>query len=227
MKINATAYVLLSGGQDSFVCLSWALKHFHQACGISIQYGQSHSIEIQYAKNIAKHFNVPFHLYDIGDFLKNIADSSLLNPGDHNSSHEHSSNLPASFIPNRNGLFLTLASNHAFKEDVNPIHLVTGTCQTDYSGYPDCRHKYIQAKSKELSLGLDRKVIIHTPLMWKTKAQTFQMADKAGILRELIEKTMTCYNGIETLHLWGRGCGDCPACKLREKGFVKFQKNKK
>jgi len=184
-------------------------------------------VETRYAQNIAHKFNVPLYLYDIGDFLKKIADSTLLNPGDHNKAHLHSCNLPASFIPNRNGLFLTIASNHAFRNDEYHIHLVTGTCQTDYSGYPDCRDKFIKAKAKELTLGLDRPVSIHTPLMFKTKAETFAMAYKADKLQGLIEGTMTCYNGIETLNAWGRGCGNCPACQLRRKGFEEFLKRKK
>lgn len=216
------AYVLLSGGQDSFVCLVWALQNFGTVEGVSIHYGQRHSAELQYAAQVAGHFGVKHTVYDIGAFINTMADSSLLQNGTHNAKHKQAGNLPASFVPNRNGIFLTVISNHAFRNYETRINLVTGTCETDFSGYPDCRDNYIKAKALELSLGLDRPVTIYTPLMWKTKAQTFEMADKAGKLKELIELTLTCYNGNEQLYPWGRGCGECPACKLRKNGFEEF-----
>jgi 7-cyano-7-deazaguanine synthase len=220
------AYVLLSGGQDSFVCLIWALQNFEEVEAVSIHYGQRHNRELHYAQETAAHFKVKHTLYNIGDFIKSIATSTLLNDGDHNSAHDGASNLPASFVPNRNGLFLTIISNHAFRNNQSHIHLVTGVCETDFSGYPDCRDNYIKAKALELSLGLDRPVTIHTPLMWKNKAQTFAMAHNAGKLKELITMTLTCYNGDEDLNEWGRGCGLCPACRLRKKGFEEFLADK-
>jgi 7-cyano-7-deazaguanine synthase len=223
MKLNETAYLLLSGGQDSFVCLVWALENFSNVETISVKYGQRHQKELSYAAQIASHFGVKNTVYDIGTFISSLTESTLLNSGDHNTSHTLSSNLPASFVPNRNGIFLTIISNHAFRQGEKRIHLVTGTCETDFSGYPDCRDNYIKAKALELSLGLDRPVNIYTPLMWKSKAETFQMAHSAGKLKELVELTLTCYDGIETLHEWGRGCGDCPACRLRKRGFEEFK----
>ncbi len=217
------AYLLLSGGQDSFVCLLWALELFTEVEAVSIDYGQSHSKEIEYAHKIAEHFNIKHTVYNIGDFLKNLSTSSLLNTSNHNTHHRQSETLPASFVPNRNGLFLTIISSHAFGQNEKRIELITGTCETDFSGYPDCRDTYIKSKEVELSLGLDRPVTIHTPLMWKTKAQTFELAQKAGKLKELIEMTLTCYNGIEKLNEWGRGCGECPACLLRKNGFAEFK----
>lgn len=222
--IEEKAYVLLSGGQDSFVSMIWALKTFRAVEAVSIHYGQRHNRELHYAAESAAHFNVKHTQYDIGDFLKSIATSTLLHEGDHNTTHEGASNLPASFVPNRNGLFLTIISNHAFRNNEKKIHLVTGVCETDYSGYPDCRDNFIKAKALELSLGLDRPVTIHTPLMWKNKAETFAMAHEAGKLKELVALTLTCYNGIEDLNTWGRGCGLCPACRLRMKGFDDFKK---
>jgi 7-cyano-7-deazaguanine synthase len=219
------AYVLLSGGQDSFVSLLWALQTFESIEDVSINYGQSHSKELSYAANIAKQFNIKHTLYDIGSFFNIMTTSSLLNKGDHNIKHSLAAELPASFVPNRNGIFLTIISNHAFKNGEKQIHLVIGACETDYSGYPDCRNNYMKAKQLELSLGLDRPVSIHTPLMWKSKAEIFEMAYNAGKLKELIELTLTCYNGVETLNDWGRGCGECPACKLRKKGFEEFSKS--
>ena len=219
---NETAYVLLSGGQDSFVCLVWALQNFEHTEAVSINYGQRHKLELHYAERVANHFGVKHTIYDIGNLIKSLTESTLLNDGDHNQAHRLATNLPASFVPNRNGIFLTIISNHAFRNNENRINLVTGTCETDFSGYPDCRDHYIKAKALELSLGLDRPVSIFTPLMWKTKAQTFEMAKQAGKLKELIELTLTCYNGHETMNEWGRGCGDCPACKLRKKGYEEF-----
>jgi 7-cyano-7-deazaguanine synthase len=221
------AYVLLSGGQDSFVCLVWALEEFDEVEVISIQYGQRHHAELIYADRIAKHFGVKHTVYDIDRFITSMADSTLLQKGDHNDMHPQAANLPASFVPNRNGIFLTIISNHAFRNNEKRINLVIGTCETDFSGYPDCRDAYIKAKALELSLGLDRPVNIFTPLMWKNKAQTFEMADKAGKLKELIELTLTCYSAVETMNEWGHGCGQCPACKLREKGYDDYISTKK
>ncbi|NJK86078.1 MAG: 7-cyano-7-deazaguanine synthase QueC [Bacteroidales bacterium] len=216
------AFVLLSGGQDSFVSLIWAIQHFNSVEAVTLFYGQSHNIEVHYAEKIAKSFNIPHSQYNIDGFLQSTADSSLFDGNNHSGQHNAARHLPASFVPNRNGLFLTVIANHAFRLNVDHIHIVTGVCQTDYSGYPDCRDSYIKAKQLELSLGLDVPVTIHTPLMWKNKAETFIMAYEAGRLNELIHMTMTCYNGNETLHEWGFGCGVCPACSLRKKGFEEF-----
>ena len=221
-KKTDKAYLLLSGGQDSFVCLIWALERFSEIEAVSIEYGQSHCKEIVYAQRIAEYFQVKHTVYHIGNFLKNMANSSLFENENHDTHHPQSENLPASFVPNRNGLFLTIISSHAFRQNEKHIELITGTCETDFSGYPDCRDSYIKAKALELSLGLDRPVTIHTPLMWLTKAQTFDMAYQAGKLTELIELTLTCYQGDETIHEWGRGCGECPSCKLRKQGFAEF-----
>jgi 7-cyano-7-deazaguanine synthase len=221
-KQSGKAYLLLSGGQDSFVCLLWALDQFETLEAVSINYGQRHKKELDYASRIADHFGIKHTIYDIGSFFQIMTVSSLLGLGDHNKSHDLVGNLPASFVPNRNGIFLTVISNHAFKNgDIN-INIVTGTCETDYSGYPDCRDNYIKSKQLELSLGLDRPVTIFTPLMWKNKAQIFKMANDSGKLKELLELTLTCYNGVETLNDWGRGCGDCPACNLRINGYNEF-----
>ncbi len=220
-----SAYILLSGGQDSFTCLLWSLKYFSKSEAITINYGQRHKKELIYAEKIANQFQIPHFIYNIENLFQSIATSTLLNDGDHSTHHPVAESLPASFIPNRNGIFLTVAANHAFNKGEKHIHLVTGTCQTDYSGYPDCHDNYIRTKAVELSLGLDLPVYIHTPLMWLTKAETFKMADEAGELKTLNELTLTCYNGVETLNDWGRGCGECPACKLRKNGYYEFLKN--
>jgi 7-cyano-7-deazaguanine synthase len=219
------AYILLSGGQDSFVSLLWAMHNFRETEAVSLHYSQSHKKELKYASHIAKQFKLAHTVYDIGNFFNITTISSLLVNGDHNELHQLAKHLPASFVPNRNGIFLTVAANHAYKKGEKHLHLVIGACETDFSGYPDCRNSYIQAKQLELSLGLDRPVSIHTPLMWKSKAQIFEMAEKFGKLKELVKLTLTCYNGIETLNDWGRGCKECPACMLRIKGYEEF-KNK-
>jgi 7-cyano-7-deazaguanine synthase len=219
------SYILLSGGQDSFVSLIWAVQNFESIEAVSIEYGQRHSKELHYASEIAKHFGIKHTIYDIGDFFSKLTISSLLSKQDHNKNHTLAQNLPASFVPNRNGIFLTIISNHAFKQNEKNINIVIGACETDYSGYPDCRDVYIKAKQKELSLGLDVPVKIYTPLMWKNKAQIFKMAHRAGKLDELIKMTLTCYNGDEKMNEWGRGCGECPACRLRKKGFEEFKNN--
>jgi 7-cyano-7-deazaguanine synthase len=216
------AYVLLSGGQDSFVCLLWSMEKFNITEAISIAYNQSHKIEIEYAKRIAHHFGIEHSIYDIGDFFSTISASSLLASGNHNVGHVNAPGLPASFIPNRNGIFLTIAASHAFRKNEKVINIVTGACETDYSGYPDCRLDYMKAKARELSLGTDCHVEILTPLMLLNKAQIFGLADKAGKLKELRELTMTCYDGVEKMNEWGRGCGECPACKLRRKGYEEY-----
>ena len=224
-----TAYILLSGGQDSFVCLAWALENFKKVEAISIDYGQKHIKELEYAQKIANHYRVPHQLYSMKEIFKFLDESTLLNSkSEHHHSHLHAlaKNLPSSFVPNRNGLFLSLASNHAFKKREKQIHLVTGVCETDFSGYPDCRDVYIKAKSVELSLGLDRPVSIHTPLMWKSKAETFAMAFAKGHLKKLLELTLTCYQGVEDINSWGRGCSKCPACLIRKKGYLEFEKQK-
>ncbi len=222
------AYVLVSGGQDSFVSLLWALRHFEKVEALSLSYGQRHAEEIRFAEKICEKYQVPHSRYDLGDFLKSTTRSALLEKkSDISEGHPSSPGLPASFVPNRNGLFLTVAANHAFGKNYRPIHLVIGACETDYSGYPDCRDAYLKAKAVELSLGLDLPVFIHAPLMFKSKAETFLMAEDYGELETLLWETLTCYNGAHQKQVWGLGCGECPACKLRAKGWAEFQKIRK
>ncbi len=222
MTESTKVFVLVSGGQDSFVCLLWALQKFPHVEAIGIKYGQRHEIELTYAKQFCERLKVKYRQYDLGDYLKNFS-SALLHPQDNISGqHEQASNLPASFVPGRNGLFFTVAATHAFQQGVPSITLVSGVCQTDYSGYPDCRDEYVKAKAHELSLGFEKPVEILTPLMFLDKAATFEMAAQAGELEHLLTDTMTCYEGKTTLNSWGRGCGVCPSCLLRKKGFEKY-----
>ena len=224
-KKAGKAFILLSGGQDSFACLLWAEEQFREREALSIDYGQRHIKEVKYAQEIARRLSVPHTVYAAGDLLKATATSSLLGKEEsHNRSHVATESLPASFVPNRNGLLLSIAASHAYRQKERPIHLVIGACETDYSGYPDCRDTYLKAKAVELSLGLDCPVYIHAPLMWINKAGVFAMIRDGGRLEEVREWTLTCYDGEETLHPWGRGCGACPACRLRKNGFATFSK---
>lgn len=225
-KINQKAFVLLSGGQDSFVSLLWAINNFNEVEAVTIKYNQTHKKEIDYARNIAKKFGIPHYLYDIDNFFKVLSTSSLLGEGSHNNKHSLDSQLPASFVPGRNGIFLSILAIHAYSRSIDNLNLVIGVNQVDFSGYPDCRDNYIKAKQIELSLGLNRQVIIYTPLIYLSKAEIFLIADEYGKLKELIEYTLTCYNGVEEMNEWGRGCGNCPACIIRKNGYEEFLKLK-
>lgn len=223
-ELGDKAYVLVSGGQDSFVSLLWALRNFERVEALSLHYGQRHDDEIVFAEALCKKYRTEHAVYDLGGFLKSLSSSALLNATSPiGEKHPDSPALPASFVPNRNGLFLTVAASHAFGKKERPIHLVIGACETDYSGYPDCRDAYLKAKAVELSLGLDASVSIHAPLMWKSKAETFAMAESYGELDALLWETLSCYNGSRRKNDYGLGCGECPACRLREKGWVEYK----
>lgn len=218
------ALVILSGGQDSITCLYWAVKRFgkENVQAITFFYGQRHSVEIQCATDACRKLLVAHTLVDIS-FMTKLVDSALLHKGqDVNVIDEKG--LPASFVPNRNATFITLA--HAYAQKIGSKILVTGVCQTDYSGYPDCRRVFIDAITTALNLGSSSTIYIETPLMHLTKEETFHMAYELDCLKDIIEGSRTCYNGDETvLHKWGYGCGECPACELRKKGFEQFEKS--
>jgi 7-cyano-7-deazaguanine synthase len=210
--------VIFSGGQDSTTCLFWALKRHDSVEAIFFNYGQSHLVELESARNICKRANVRLTEIDIS-FLNQIVDSALTSNGDVNKLNEKG--LPDSFVPNRNQLFITLA--HAYAQKIGFNALVTGVCQTDYSGYPDCRKEFIKSIETSSNLGSDSKIEIITPLMYKTKADTFLLAEREGCLAEVVELSHTCYNGDRTtFHAWGYGCDKCPACTLRRKGYEEF-----
>lgn len=212
------AIVIFSGGQDSTTCLYWAKSKFDQVHALSFVYGQNHAIEIEQAKKICTLEGVPHTTVDIS-FLPNLVLSALISQGNVNELRKDG--LPASFVPNRNALFLTLA--HAFAQKLDFECIVGGMCETDYSGYPDCRQHFIKGMESVLNYGSNTIITIHTPLMYLTKAQTFNMAYELGKLEEVIELSHTCYNGDrKTKHEWGYGCGECPACRLRANGFKEF-----
>ena len=222
--MDKKALVVLSGGQDSTTCLLWALDKFNEVEAISFNYGQRHKIELKFAEKTVKHFNCEWSLININSFAE-IGNSALVdNSIEISDKHPKNNNLPASFVPGRNIILLTLSAAFAYKKNINDI--VTGVCETDYSGYPDCRDNTIQLLEKTLKAGMDYWIKIHTPLMFLTKAESWKIAyDSKGEegIKWIVENTMTCYNGIMDLNEWGRGCGNCPSCKIREKGYREWR----
>jgi len=210
-----SAMVLLSGGQDSSSALLWALRHCHKGDvrAINISYGQRHSIEIQSAEKICNYLNVPLQKIEF-PVLKQLGGSALVNPNQNiNRQHEINLDLPASFVPGRNVFFLTIAAAYAYQARIP--NLVTGVCQTDYSGYPDCRDNFIKSLQVSLSLAMEFDFIIHTPLMFLTKAESIELAAKTAPAdwEHILSLSHTCYEGLYP------PCGNCPACKIRIKGF--------
>ena len=226
MSNNIKTLIVLSGGQDSVTCLGFALKEFKDVHAISFNYGQKHACELEAARSICNNHNVPFELVDIPCFTQ-FNDSALLacNESDVNELHSHKEGLPASFVPARNALFLTIA--HAYAQKIGAEVITTGVCETDYSGYPDCRNIFIKAIEHALNVGYEANIQIYAPLMYLNKAQTFAVAEKYDFLDTVINETHTCYNGVRNhLHEWGYGCGKCPACELRKQGYNEFIKSK-
>jgi len=212
------AVVIFSGGQDSTTCLGWALNRYPLVEAITFNYGQKHSIEIEQSKKICNDFKVKQTIVDLS-FLNTLVESALTSNGDVNQLNEKG--LPASFVPNRNQLFITLA--HAYAQKIHAEVLVTGVCETDFSGYPDCRDVFIKKIERSSNLGSDSDIRIHTPLMFLDKGQTFKLAKDEQVLKAVVNDSHTCYNGDrEHKHDWGYGCGECPACKLREAGWNDF-----
>ncbi|PZQ87286.1 MAG: 7-cyano-7-deazaguanine synthase QueC [Leifsonia xyli] len=218
-----SAVVVLSGGQDSVTCLGLALRNFETVHAIGFSYGQKHEVEIHCAAQICAEHDVPFAVFEI-PALQSIGNSALIRgteQTDVSAQHAQNSKLPASFVPNRNALFLTTA--HAYAQKVGADCLITGVCETDYSGYPDCRDIFIRSLEETLNLGYETNIKIYTPLMWLNKAETFALAKAVDFLMVVLEDSHTCYNGDHnTNFVWGYGCGECPACKLRAAGFEAF-----
>jgi 7-cyano-7-deazaguanine synthase len=236
--MHTTALVLFSGGQDSTTCLALALSKYERVETIAFDYGQRHHIELESRLNVLREIRDAFpqwaaklgqdHLLDLA-VLGEVSETSLTRD---TAFKMEQNGLPNTFVPGRNLLFLTLAAAVAYRRDLQVM--VTGVCETDFSGYPDCRDDTMKAMQLALSLGMDKRFLIETPLMWIDKAATWQLAqelgDAAGVLQGgqalvnlIIEHTHTCYLGDRThRHVWGYGCGTCPACELRARGFEKF-----
>jgi 7-cyano-7-deazaguanine synthase len=213
------AVVVFSGGQDSTTCLVEALQTNDEVHAITFDYGQRHRQEIQIARQLASMLGVKAHkVLDVG-LLNELAISSLTRD-DIPVSHDLQENgLPNSFVPGRNILFLTLAGIYAYQIGADKV--ITGVCETDFSGYPDCRNDFIQAMNQALVKGMDRSLEIVTPLMWLNKAETWAMADHYGVLPLIKAQTLTCYNG-----QIGDGCGHCPSCTLRRVGLETYLENR-
>ena len=211
-----SALVLLSGGQDSTTCLFWAKEQFERVEAIGFDYGPNHAVELEQSKVIAEKADVPLVVRNIRGMLEGSALTEA--EKDVSSVHEKNEELPAAFVPGRNAVFLSIAASHAYNRDI--FDLVGGMCQTDYSGYPDCRRVFVDSMETSLSLALDEDLRIHTPLMYLTKAETWKMASDLGILDLVRRETHTDYNGDRSeLHEWGYGRLDNPASKLRAKGY--------
>lgn len=221
---GTSAVVVLSGGQDSVTCLGLALKNYDQVFAIGFVYGQKHEVEIHCAEEICKKLKVPFVVFSI-PALQTMGNSALVRGSglsDVGAAHPQNANLPASFVPNRNALFLTTA--HAYAQRVGATDVITGVCETDFSGYPDCRNIFIQRLEETLNIGYETNIKFRTPLMWLNKAETFKLAELVDIIDVVLKDSHTCYNGNHwAFHDWGYGCGECPACKLRANGYNAYR----
>ncbi|MBF6596853.1 MAG: 7-cyano-7-deazaguanine synthase QueC [Fermentimonas sp.] len=211
---NQDAIVLFSGGQDSTTCLFWAKREFRNVKALCFTYGQRHLQEVDNAKRLAKIADVEFIHLDTS-VISQLAPNSLTDKGLLMDKEKPDKSYPNTFVPGRNLLFLTFASTIAYPKDLR--HIVTGVSEADYSGYPDCRDTFIKSANATLNLAMDKQFVIHTPLMWRTKKEVWQLANELGIFELVRNETLTCYNGIQA-----NGCGECPACIIRNKGLEEF-----
>jgi 7-cyano-7-deazaguanine synthase len=215
-----TALVVFSGGQDSTTCLYWAINRYSKVVALTFSYGQRHSIEIDQAKTIAALAGIEHQILDLSS-LSQLGPNALTDSAIELKADGGYQNLPTSFVPARNLMMLTAAAGWGAVRGI--FDLVIGTCQTDYSGYPDCRENFMASAQECLSLALDHPIAIHRPLMCLTKAETFELARQEGCLDQVLEHSQTCYQGDRTTRNdWGYGCGECPACQLRLKGYKEF-----
>ncbi|ACA20853.1 exsB protein [Methylobacterium sp. 4-46] len=231
MTVDEGALVLFSGGQDSTTCLAWALDRFARVETLGFDYGQRHRVELdcrdrlraglaalkpEWARRLGEDHTLPLGV--LGD----ISETALTRDG---AIALAESGLPNTFVPGRNLVFLTFAAALAYRRGLR--HLIGGMCETDYSGYPDCRDDTIKALQVALNLGMERRFVLHTPLMWIDKAETWRLARDLGgeaLVDLIVEDSHTCYLGERgARHAWGRGCGTCPACRLREAGYARFR----
>ena len=227
--MTTSALVLFSGGQDSTTCLAWALARFDRVETVGFDYGQRHRVELDARAHLLAALRAMPHGERLGadhllplETLKAIGGSALT---DDMKIEMGDNGLPTSFVPGRNVMFLTAAAALGYRRGI--ADLVGGMCETDFSGYPDCRDETIQATAKALSLGLAREVRVHTPLMWLDKAATWELAEELGgaaLVELIVRETVTCYEGDRSnAHDWGFGCGVCPACELRAAGYAKYR----
>ncbi|WP_297513267.1 7-cyano-7-deazaguanine synthase QueC [uncultured Caulobacter sp.] len=224
------ALVLFSGGQDSSVCLAWALERYGRVETVGFDYGQRHVVEMAARQTVRREIAARFprwadrlgedHVLDIRSFGA-VAQSALTAD---RAIEMTERGLPSTFVPGRNLVFLIYAAALADRRGLDV--LVGGMCETDFSGYPDCRRDTLDAMQNALNLGMNRNFRVETPLMWLTKAQTWGLSKRLGgedLVRLIVEESHTCYQGERgELHAWGHGCGACPACELREKGYAEW-----
>jgi 7-cyano-7-deazaguanine synthase len=237
------AIVVFSGGQDSTTVLGRALHLGYECFALAFNYGQKHAVELQQAQKIADELSVNLRIVDVREFGNLMAGMSALigngmglDVASQSPLAHMPQGIPASFVPNRNALFLTIAHGYAQVMGANSVW--TGVCETDYSGYPDCRANFVRALEFALNTGYQTRIDFVTPLMHLTKGETFKMAEDAGVLDLVINESHTCYHGVRgevyegILHEdvatfeWGHGCGECPACKLRANGWAQYQAGK-
>jgi 7-cyano-7-deazaguanine synthase len=227
------ALVLFSGGQDSTTCLAWALSSFARVETIGFRYGQRHAVELECRPKILSELRRRFPAWSASLGEDRVLDLDVIRLLGATALTEDiqirmtESGLPNTFVPGRNLLFFTVAAALAYRRGVRT--LVGGMCETDFSGYPDCRDDTVKALQVTLSLGMDTRFTIETPLMWIDKAQTFALAEDLGgkpLLEIIAEHTHTCYLGSREPHDWGPGCGECPACKLRKDGWSGYRSSK-
>lgn len=231
MELSEPALVLFSGGQDSTVCLAWALERFARVETVGFDYGQRHGVELAVRPRLREGLGAlsaqwrarlgEDHLVRV-EALAGLSETALTSEVPIGTA---ASGLPTTFVPGRNLIFLSFAGALAYRRGIK--HIVAGMCETDFSGYPDCRDDTVKAMQVALTLGLDRRLVIHTPLMWVDKAATLALAQSLGgarLIALVLAETHTCYLGDrQHWHDWGFGCGECPACRLRAQGFAKWQ----
>ena len=218
MSLNRDkALVVFSGGQDSTTCLYWAKRHFKEVYAVCFSYGQKHRKETDIARKLASEANVPFELIN-ADFIGRLSTTcSLTDTSIQMDQEKPDDTFPNTFVPGRNMFFLSIAAVYARERGI--MHIVTGVSQTDFSGYPDCRAAFIRSQQKTMRLALEWPIRIVTPFMHMSKADEWELAFRLGILEIIEDETLTCYNGIP-----GKGCGKCPSCRLRNRGYAEFRK---
>ncbi|MEK4604804.1 7-cyano-7-deazaguanine synthase QueC [Bacillus sp. FSL L8-0099] len=217
MYSNDKAIVVFSGGQDSTTCLFWAIEQFAEVEAVTFNYNQRHKLEIDCAAEIANELGIKHTVIDMS-LLNQLAPNALTRIDMEITNEE--GELPSTFVDGRNLLFLSFAA--VLAKQVGARHIVTGVCETDFSGYPDCRDVFVKSLNVTLNLSMDYPFVIHTPLMWIDKADTWKLSDELGAFEFVREKTLTCYNGII-----GNGCGECPACQLRKAGLDTYLQERK
>lgn len=211
-KPQEKAVVVFSGGQDSTTCLFWAMERFDAVETVTFDYGQRHRSELEHAKRITAKLQVPNRVLDMT--LLNQLVPNALTRADIDIAQEEGE-LPNTFVEGRNLLFFSFAAIYA--KQIGARHIVTGVCETDFSGYPDCRDVFVKSLNVTLNLAMDYGFVLHTPLMWLNKAETWRLADELGAFEFVRTETVTCYNGLP-----GDGCGECPSCKLRRAGLKSY-----